>query len=130
MTLGGYLDADMDGEIEWYDTTYSEYSWTLQMSNFTLDGIDLMTAPEPEPTSADEHYGGPMLRGDESYPVYAHFNSAYPFLGADEMSGDLIWEDLMLFRPDIECPNAQKTPTTENPWNACYYEGECSTDFS
>ena len=71
-----------------------------------------------------EDYTGAIL-GDETFPVYGHFNSGYPFLGFDEYTGDLVEEDLRHFRPDIECPDAERDPTAENPWNACYYEGAC-----
>jgi len=108
--------------------TYDSDSWALQMSSFTLDSIDLMTAPPVDPVDDDkdpltkilEEYTGATL-GDETFPVYGHFNSGYPFLGFDEYTGDLVEEDLRIFRPDIECPDAERDPSDENPWNACYY---------
>ena len=69
---------DFASEVEWYNST-TDLVWKLQFSTFKIDSTSLM---EPEPTEANANV--------TEYPVYAHFNSSYPFLGVDTYIGDKI----------------------------------------
>ena len=89
----------MGSDIEWYNMTYST-SWRVNITNMTLDDINLLEAP-PSDTDINSHYLG---AGDVAMITsYGHFNSGYPFLGVDSFVGDIIEKELYLFRPDISC---------------------------
>ena len=99
----------------------------LELSTFSLDGTSLMTPPEPVPAPTVDVAEGSLadrMASNETvdYPVIAHFNSGYPFLGIDSEIFDIVETDLKLFRPDINCGY---TPTTTNPWGVCYYQATC-----
>ena len=111
----------MGSDIEWYNMTdWSTSGWRLNITNITMDGdINLMTAPESSSANEDAYY----LGADEVtvIPSFAHFNSGYPFIGVDSNVGAMVQEELEFFRPDLNC----KYSDTYNPWNICYYSGDC-----
>ena len=79
----------MSGNIEWFNMTYAG-GWKLNITNITLDHINLMEAP-PAPAEDARYLGADAVT---VIPSYAHFNSGYPFIGVDEFVGDLIEADL------------------------------------
>lgn len=118
VTIGGYNYQDMDGDIEWFNMTYTE-GWRVNITNMTLDGdINLLTAPTPAAANEDHYLGVGEV---DEITSYGHFNSGYPFIGVDSNVGALVEKDLQFFRPDISC----KYDKTYNPWNVCYYEEPC-----
>lgn len=68
--------------------------WKLNITNITLDHINLMEAEPAETTTGltEGHYLG--SDAVTVIPTYAHFNSGYPFIGVDEYVGGLIQADL------------------------------------
>jgi len=120
LTLGGYLESDLSGDVEWYDmSSLTDGHWKLPISTFTIDGIDLLAAPT---TTNDDGDASNAYVGEEvTFPSYAHFNSGYPFLGVDEATGQLLYDDLKQFRPDLDCDY----DADYNPWGICYYPGKC-----
>lgn len=129
LTIGGYNEMDMSTEIDWQNVTTSESAaWMLELSTFSLDGVSLMTPPTPAPADVADGSLADRMAYNETvdYPVMAHFNSGYPFLGVDSAIFDTVNADLKIFRPDVNCGN---TPTTANPWGVCYYQDTCDGDI-
>ena len=98
LTIGGYNEADMSSEIDWVDMSTSSDAWMLELSAFSMDGASLMEPPATDPVSVDVAEGSLADRmgynETVTYPVIAHFNSGYPFLGVDENLFDTIEADL------------------------------------
>lgn len=92
------------------------------MSTFSLDGISLMTPPATVDVASGSLADRMASNETVDYPVMAHFNSGYPFLGVDSTIFDQVEADLQLFRPDISCSN---TISTYNPWGVCNYYDTC-----
>lgn len=125
LTIGGWNEQDMSGDIEWYNSTAFESlkSWKITITNMTLDKYNLLEAPAVDPPA--QEYGEDAVDVDTEFMSYGHFNSGYPFIGVDPYVADLVKDDLKYFRPDVECTyNAEK-----NPWAICYWQDICDPDI-
>lgn len=88
MTLGGYVESDIDGEVEWYlyeesDTANADVldsTWTLPLTTMDISGLDLLAAPTVDVDAKTER----LVNAVDPFPCYAHFNTGYPFIGVDE----------------------------------------------
>ena len=120
LTIGGYMDSDFSGDIEWYSQTDSSSTniegdgdsanWKLAISSFMVDNAINLLEPEPEDDPTENHgsYNTtnseyPYVNTEDNVVAYAYFNTGYPFLGVDKYIGEKIELDLKNFRPDVIC---------------------------
>lgn len=90
MTLGGYVESDISGEIEWYSAedptnAVAPYdTWMLPVTTMEVSGLSLLTPPVVTPTAVEVDPSiERLVNAVDPFPVYAHFNTGYPFIGVD-----------------------------------------------
>lgn len=114
----------MNSDIEWYmndDVNAVTYdTWMLPVSAMNISDTEINLLEPPTVSPATER----LLADEDAFPSYAHFNTAYPFIGVDSNVGAMILDDLQQVKASISCDAG-----TNNPWGVCYYSGKCNTNL-
>lgn len=111
LTLGGWDDRDLLGDMHWFSTQRSEGSWNLTIYEFKVGEVSIMP----------QAHGSSHLKHDKKAP--AMFQTGYPYIGVPSSSYDLLEDALKSYVPGMEC-------TRGYDWGICRVESlSCSKIF-
>ena len=81
LTLGGWDEKDITGDVAWFDTSKSQGVWNATMTDFRIGDVKNMHTTKSKVT----------------------FQTGYPFIGLPTAAHQLIESTLKTHNPDFNC---------------------------